>query len=271
MIRPVMQLVLAMLVVTSARAAAAEPARPPALRGVGVDPHVGMPIPLDLTFNDAAGKRIQLAALFGDGKPVLLVLAYMRCKMLCSLVLEATTQAVKAMPLVLGRDYRVVTVGIDPGEDAASAATRRDALLARAGHPGEPDRWTYLVGADHAIHALADSLGFRYAWDPHTEQYAHPAVVFVLAPDGTIARYLQGVQLAPAELAQALRAAVGGPRQPDSIAEAVLSCFHYDPAARAHREAIARYLQVGGAAICLGLGGTVIGLVVWDRRRRRQP
>ena len=254
-----------------ASAAVAEPSRPPPLRGVGVEEHVGARIPLDLTFNDAAGRRIQLAALFGDGKPVVMVLAYMRCKMLCSLVLAATTEAVKAMPLELGRDYRVVTVGIDPTEDTASAAARRDELLARAGHPGEHDRWTYLVGADHAIHALADSLGFRYTWDPRTEQYAHPAVVFVLAPDGTIARYLHGVQLAPGDLAGALGAAAAGRLETRSIAEAVLSCFHYDPAARAHREAIARYLQIGGAAICLLLGGSVLVLFRWERRRGRQP
>ena len=254
-----------------ASAAVAEPGRPPPLRAVGVEEHVGTRIPLDLTFNDAAGRRIQLAELFGGGKPVLMVLAYMRCKMLCSLVLSATTEAVKAMPLELGRDYRLVTVGIDPTEDAASAAAKRDELLARAGHPGEHDRWTYLVGADRAIHALADSLGFRYTWDPRTEQYAHPAVVFVLAPDGTIARYLQGVQLEPADLAAALGAAAAGRLSTLSIAETVLSCFHYDPAARAHREAIARYLQIGGAAICLLLGGTVLGLFRWERRRRRRP
>lgn len=259
---------LALLLVAST--AVAEPDRPPALRGVGVEEHVGMRIPLDLTFNDAAGRRIQLAELFGDGKPVLMVLAYMRCKMLCSLVLHATTEAVKAMPLELGRDYRLVTVGIDPTEDSASASVKRDELLARAGHRGEPDRWTYLVGADRAIHALADSLGFRYAWDPRTEQYAHPAVVFVLAPDGTISRYLQGVQLGPDDVAGALRTAAAGQFSTASIAETVLSCFHYDPASRAHREAIARYLRVGGIMICLMLGGTVLGLLLWERRRRRR-
>lgn len=263
------RIALAMMFVASA--ATAEPSRPPPLRGVGVEDHVGMKIPLELTFNDAAGRRIQLAQLFGDGKPVVMVLAYIRCRMLCSLVLHAMTDAVARMPLELGRDYRVVTVGIDPDEDAASAAVKRDELLARAGHPGEHERWTYLVGADHAIHALADSLGFRYAWDPRTEQYAHPAVVFVLAPDGTIARYLQGVQLDPTALAEALRAAAAGRRSTASIAETVLSCFHYDPASRAHRELIERYLQIGGIAITLLLGSTVLGLLVWERRRRRSP
>jgi protein SCO1/2 len=263
----VTRIVLALLVVAST--AAADPGRPPPLRGVGVDEHVGTRIPLDLTFNDAAGRRIQLGALFADRKPVVMVLAYMRCKMLCSLVLHETTEAVKQMPLELGRDYHVVTVGIDPSEDTASAAVKRDELLARAGHPGRPELWTYLVGADHAIHALADSLGFRYTWDPRTEQYAHPAVVFVLTPDGTISRYLEGIHLDPAELAGALRDASGGRLSTASIAETVLSCFHFDPAARAHREQIDRYLKIGGSVICLLLGGTVVGLLVWERRRGR--
>lgn len=251
-----------------APAAAAQPARPPVLRDVGLDEHVGDKIPLDLAFTDAAGRRIQLRQLF-DGKPVVLVLAYMRCKMLCSLVLHATTEAVRGMKLALGRDYRLVTVSIDPGDDAATLAVRRDTLLARAGHAGEPERWTFLVGGERPIHALADALGFHYTYDPATEQFAHPAVVFVLEPDGTIARYLQGVQLDPRELADAIRDAAAGRLASRSIAETVLSCFHFDPSGRAHREAIRRYLQIGGAAIVLMLVASITTLVVWERRRGR--
>ncbi len=32
-------------------------------------------------------------------------------------------------------------------------------------------------------------MGFRYRYDPSTDQYAHAAVVVALSPDGTIARY----------------------------------------------------------------------------------
>lgn len=252
------------------RAGHAQPARPPALANVGLDEHVGARLPLDARFTDTVGRRIQLGALFDGRRPVLLVLAYVRCKMLCSLVLGATTEAVRTLPLALGRDYRVVTVSIDPREDAASAAAKRRELLRRIGRPDDA-AWTYLVGAAHPIEALADALGFRFAWDPHTEQFAHPAVVFVLTPDGRIADYLQGVAFDPARLAAALRGAARGELSPvtSASAESVLSCFHFDPALRAHREQIERYLQIGGAVIAGTLFSSVGLLFWWERRRRR--
>jgi protein SCO1/2 len=265
------RLALALPLALAAAPAAAQPARPPILRDVGVDDHTGARIPLDLRFTDAAGRRIQLAELFAGGKPVVLVLAYLRCKMLCSVVLQATTEAVRAMPLEIGRDYRLVTVSIDPSDDSAAAAVRRNTLLQRIGRAGEPDRWTFLIGAERPIRALADSLGFHYAWDPRTEQFAHPAAVFVLEPDGTIARTLQGVALDPIELAATIRLAAAGRTAPGAIEQAVLSCFHFDPAGRAHREAIRRYLQIGGAAICLMLATALLLLFGWERRLRRRP
>src|SRR5690606_20927243 len=115
--------------------AAAEAPRPRALEGVRVEERIGDKVPLELWFSDTTGRRIQLGALFRDGKPVLLVLAYVRCKMLCSLVLQGTTEAVRTLPLELGRDYRVVMVSIDPAEEAASAEAKRRELLRRSGRP----------------------------------------------------------------------------------------------------------------------------------------
>jgi protein SCO1/2 len=258
-------------VLALAGVAAAEPPRPPALRAVGVDERVGARIPLELVFTEAGGRRVRLGELLGGGRPVLLVLAYARCRMMCSLVLRGAAEVVRAMPLEPGRDYRLITVSIDPREDAATAAARRRELVREIGRPGEPERWSYLVGHERPIRALADALGFRYAWDGRTEQYAHPAVAFVLTPDGTISRYVHGVTFAPAEVAGALRAAAAGEVAGGATAESVLACFRFDPAARAHRARIERYLRLGGGGVMLALGSTVSLLWWWERRRRRSP
>jgi protein SCO1/2 len=101
-----------------------------------------------------------------------------------------------------------------------------------------------------------------------SEQFAHPAVLFVLTPDGRIARYLEGIQVSPGAVASALRAAAGGAIG-DPIAESVLACFHFDPGERAHREQIDRYLKIGGGALVFVLGSSVAGLFLWERRRGR--
>jgi protein SCO1/2 len=239
-----------------------------ALANVGVDEHVGDPVPTELVFSSSAGRHVTLGSLFDGQRPVLLVMTYVRCKMLCSVVLHATIDAVKAMPLHAGTDYRVVLVSIDPSEDAASAAARLRDIGAQVGGSAG---WTYLTGTDSQIHPLADALGFRYALDPHTDQFAHPAVIFVLTPDGRIARYLHGVQFDPGLVASALRDAARGTVATSEAPESVLSCFLYDPAARAHRDLVERFLRIGGTAVVLALAALVGTLVVRDARRRRAP
>jgi hypothetical protein len=76
------------------------------------------------------------------------------------------------------------------------------------------------------------------------------------------------VQFEPAELAGALRAAGRGQLSSQALAEAVLSCFRFDPAARARRAQIEIYLRTGSLAILLLLGSSVVLLLVWERRRR---
>jgi protein SCO1/2 len=160
-----------------------------------------------------------------------------------------------------------VLVSIDANETTADADARRREIVSRLDRGAES--FVYLVGAEHAIRALADSLGFRFKVDARTEQIAHPAVIFVLTPDGRISRYLHGVQFAPVELAAALRSAAAGDVLSGHVAATVLDCFRFDPALRAHRELIEGYLRIGGTIVMLALGSTVALLFVWERRRRR--
>jgi protein SCO1/2 len=156
---------------------------------LGIDEHVGAQVPLASRFTDTTGADVTLRDVLtpGDGKPTLLVMAYARCKMLCSVVLRGVADGVKAGRLAPGRDFHLVVVSLDPRETPDEAARVQAALLERLGRTSDRRAWPYLVGAPEAVGALARSLGFRYAWDPRTEQYAHPAVVFVLTPDARIA------------------------------------------------------------------------------------
>lgn len=241
---------------------------PPPAAQVRVDERVGERVPLDLLFGSADGRRVTLGSLFDGRRPVILIMTYVRCQMLCSLVLRGAVEVVRALPLELGRDYRVAMVSIDPSETVANAVARRRDIL-RMLERDEAD-WSYLIGTERPIRALADSIGFGYVLDERTDQFAHPAVIVVLAPDGTIARYFHGVRYEPTELAAALRAAARGEVFVRSIAEAVLSCFRFDPALRAHRDTIERYLQIGSAGVMLALASSIGLLLLWERRRRRR-
>jgi protein SCO1/2 len=260
----------------------AQPATHPAVRAVGVDERPGASLPLDLVFTDSTSRSVRLGDSFGDGKPVLLLLTYTRCAMLCSLVLRGTGQALARLDTQPGSDFRVVNVSIDPRETPHEAARKQAVLLEQIGAPGEPQRWPFLVGKEAAIRALAASLGFRYAWDARTEQYAHPAVIFVIDPHGRVARYLYGFEFDPRELTAALaQARLGATAAPGALASharddqdpgalaSILSCFRFESTTQIFGASI-RSLFQGGALLILGTLATAMALFLRHERRRRR-
>jgi len=239
---------------------------------VGLDEHLGAPVPRALRFTDTRGTAVTLGDVIapGDGRPTLLVMAYARCTMLCSVVLRGVAQSVAAMARTPGRDFHLVVVSLDPHETVDEAARKQAVLLEDIGRTGHRDAWPYLVGAPDQVAALAGALGFRYAWDARTQQYAHPAVVFVLTPDARVAEYVRGVRFPDPILADALDRAGRG-ELTSSAAQDLVRCFHFDPASRAYRARLQMYFQIGASAIFSALLALILSLVVWERRRSRRP
>ena len=236
---------------------------PLARLAVGLDEHVGSNVPRELTFTDSQHRVVSLGLFFAPHRPIVLVMAYARCTMLCSVVLRGIAEVVRTSQLEPGRDYLPVVVSLDPRETADEAARRQNRLLDEIRQPGRREIWPYLVGDQPSIAALADALGFRYAWDPQTEQYAHPAVVFVIAPDGRIAEYLRGVTFDG--LADAVARAARGELTSASTRD-LLACFHFDPAARRYGSKIALLYRLAGALMLLTLLATIGGIVHWGRK-----
>jgi len=266
-----MKLVLAIVAIT-ARVAAADPAGTPAwAQSADVSEHLGATLPLDLALTDTTGNRVPLRSLFDHTHPVLLVLAYYECPQLCSLVIDAAVRAMRQLDgqgFVAGAQYRVATISFDASEHTDQAARKQAAVLGSLGTL-DTTAWPFMVGDEANVRALTDRLGFRFLRDPRTGAIAHPAVAFVLTPDGVISRYLYGIDYPPRDLKLALLEASDG--KTGSFGDRILlRCFHYDPTTRRYGLFVARFMQVGGALIFIIVLVVVGSFVRAGRRIRRE-
>ncbi|MEO6950835.1 MAG: SCO family protein [Polyangia bacterium] len=233
-----------------------------------VDEHPGARVQAELPFVDAQGQPVQLGDFLHGDKPVLLVLAYFHCPMLCDLVLRGIASSVAKQGLVLGRDFEALTVSFDPSDTPDGAARKQGALLQAIGHPEAVRDWPFLVGKKPAIDRLAATLGFAYVHDEKSGQYAHSAVAFVLTPDGRVSRYLYGVTFRPLDVRMALNEAARG-KVGGFVDRVLLTCFHYDPTSRRYAFYVRNGLRAGAALTLLVMMG---GLALIVRRgRREQP
>jgi len=252
-------------ILLSGAALAADP-MPRALESIEITEKIGEPIPFDLPFTDSTGKERRLGQFFHPDKPVILILAYYRCPMLCNLVISGTVNALKGTGLKLGRDFVALTVSIDPSETPQLAAERKAGHLQALGEPTTDPSWAFMTGADVQVHALAKSVGFGYSYDEDTKQYAHPAVIFVLTPAGKTSRYLYGIEYSPRDLKLALVEAADG-KVGTSLDRVLLSCFKYDPALRRYGFYVWGILK-GGALVVFAMLSALLA-VLWRRELKR--
>jgi protein SCO1/2 len=212
--------------------------------------HLGQQLDLGLEFTDDRGRTVQIRSLLEGDRPVLLTLNYFRCRTLCDLQLRRLTQSLHALGDLRGREFRVVTVSIDPTDTAAGAAQRRSGYLRIAGRRDLD--WQFLVGREPQIRALAGQLGFGYSYDARSKQYLHAPMAFLLAPDGRVVRYLYGLDYPAPELRRALIDAGEG-KIGTTLDRVLLRCFEFDPAAGRYSVRVLALVRAGGAVTALAM------------------
>jgi protein SCO1/2 len=242
---------------------------PKVLEEVGIEERLGNAIPLDVELVGADGLPFRLGAAFDGTRPVVLALVYYDCPMMCGLILSGMAKAMRESGLVLGKDYQAVTISFDPEEPPALGAERRRGYLQSMGSSDQRADWPFVVGAAGASRAVADAVGFRYAKDAATGEWAHLAAIFVLTPDGKVSRYLYGVEYPPKDLRLALVEAAGG-KVGTSFDRFLLTCYRYDPATRRYQPYIFGIVRAGALGTLFVLAGLIGGLVWRERRTKRR-
>jgi len=253
--------------------------------GVGIDEKVGEQIPLDLVFADETGKDITLRECIG-GKPTILVMAYYRCPMNCTDVLNGLVDALRAMPseMSVGGAFNVVTVSFDPKEAAGLALEKKKSYLAAYGRPNAEAGWHFLTGKigntprqkNETILQLTDAVGFRFVYDQVFKEYDHATGVIVLTPEGKVARYFYGIKYdgeyrVPGgsttlrlSLVEASEGKVGS-----LLDRLILRCYRFDHLERKYSLNIMLVVRAAGVLTVLGLGTMVGFFLIRDRRRAR--
>ena len=238
--------------------------RPPILRNVAIAQRLDRPLPLDLPFRDESGRIVHLSDYFGK-RPVVLVLAYYNCPMLCTQVLNGLLSSLRVLTFDAGREFEVVTVSFDPRDTPAAARAKKEPYVARYGRPGAAAGWHFLTGEPRSIAGLTDAVGFRYSWDEQIGQFAHASAIYVATPDGRLSRYFFGIEYAPRDLRLALveasRGKIGSP-----VDQLLLYCYHYDPVAARYGAVVMNMVRLGGIAAVLALA--IFLSVMWRRDHR---
>ncbi len=187
--------------------------------------------------------------------------------MLCTQVLNGVLRSMQGISMDVGKRFNVVTVSINPREKPTLAASKKRIYIGLYGRPSADEGWHFLTGDQPAIEKLARAIGFRYAYDPGSGQYAHASAIMVVTPSGRLSRYFYGIQYPSRDLRLGLVEASAG-KIGTAVDQLLLFCYHYDPVTGKYGVTI---LNVVRAAAVLAVLILALFLIVLFRRERRVP
>ncbi len=238
---------------------------PPEARGITVVQNLGDVIPTNLPLTDSEGNAIKTGYIFNGNLPTIVTLNYSDCPMLCSVQLNKLTESLNQLDLQLNKDFKILTVSIDPNETSRRAAeTKEKYVSVLSNQPGAEQGWTFATAKQPIITKLAETLGFQYRYDAANKQYNHPAMLAFVSPTGVITRYSLSIDFPPEQLKLALVEAGEG-TVGNAVDQFILWCYSYDPDSNSYTPHAWRIMRLCG----LGFIGVLLTALVpyWVGRK----
>jgi protein SCO1/2 len=217
--------------------------KPEALKKVGIDQKMGVQVPLDVPFTDERGQPATLRQYLG--KPVVLAMVYYQCPSLCDMILTGVVRTARSLKMTVGDEFGVVAVSFDPHETPEMAVAKKAAYMKEYQRPGSERGWHFLTGPEASSRTLADVIGFHYAYDSITNQYAHASAIVILTPEGRTTRYFYGIDYPERDVRLALVEASRN-RIGSVVDQVMLYCYHWDPARGKYGMVIMNVIRIAG-------------------------
>jgi len=99
------------------------------------------------------------------------------------------------------------------------------------------------------------------------DEFAHPAVSFILTDNGIISRYLYGINYASKDLRFSLMEASEG-KIGDTFDKFLLFCYHYDPDSKGYVLFAGNVMRIGGVITMMIIG--IVLTLLWRSEIRKK-
>lgn len=193
--------------------------------------HLGEKIPLDLTFINSDGNKVNLKELIN--KPTVLDFCYYNCAGICTPLMMEVSDVIGKVKYEPGKDYNIISISIDQNETPKMAADKKRAMIGLAERNVPDSAWMFLTGDSASIYKLTDASGFRFKRS--YGGFLHKGVLIILDKRGKIVQYLDpgyeksgDFQILPSSFELAIEKA--GTGEVTSTIEKVLqTCYSFIP------------------------------------------
>jgi protein SCO1/2 len=230
---------------------------------IGLTERLGEKIPLDLIFRDETGTPVRLGDLVTV--PTIILPVYYSCTNVCNFLQQGLASALPAVKRKPGEEYRVLSVSFDETETPALAAKYKRMYLTSMNAPFPEEGWRFLTGDAESVRPLTAAAGYRF--QRKGRDFIHPVASMVVAPDGTIVRYLYGTTFLPKDLTLALLEAQEG-KAGVTIRKVVGYCFTFDPAGKTY---VFNLLRVSATVVITGAAAFLAFLFLTGKKRPVHP
>lgn len=241
---------------------------------VNVVEQLGAYVPRGDKFHDEEGRDVTLNDYLGHNRPVILWLGYYECPQFCDKMVGGMIRSLKDIKLDSGREYAVLHVSINPNEVPGLAKEKKLNYTKELGEPANSSGWNLLTGSPESIKSLTDSIGYHFKAVKGTTgdvEYAHPAVILILAPDGKVTRYLYpqpgsgDLSFDPQTLRLSLIEASDG-KIGSTVDKFLLTCLRWDAHTGKYTKDAIALMKYAGALTVLVMGAILVPL--WLRAAR---
>lgn len=229
------------------------------LSRVSASPRPGARIDLKLPVRDANGKGLRLGDALGD-RPSFFVFVDYTCKNLCSTELQLLVAAIGRQRLNPSA-FRIVVFGLDSKDPPRAARAMRSAEIP----PNLQHSAVFLLPGREALSETAAVLGYNFTYDKAIDQFAHPAVMYVLTKEGAVRQVLSPFALLTADLRNNL--ALEQPNPTGLFQHIRLLCYGFAAATGLYNARIALLLRVA-AIVTMTLLCAAILIFLWRERGR---